>query len=128
MQAGLPYLGLPPPPDDVLRHTLGAGFVLLLIVGMSLRLIPGFAGGRSTVHLPAASVAIWSAQAAALLRVAPPLALWLTTTAGLDPAPPRLISILLSLSGLAGALSLSALWYALSPALTARSDTYDSAQ
>ncbi|HET7768775.1 MAG TPA: hypothetical protein VFN74_08350 [Chloroflexota bacterium] len=128
LRAALPFLGLPPPPEDVLRHTLGAGFVMLLIVGMSLRLIPGFAGGVHLDRLRAAGAAIWSAQVAALLRVAPPLALWLTTTAGLDPAPPRLVSVLLSFSGLAGAISLAALWLTLSPALAARSDPYDSPQ
>ena len=127
-RAGLPYVGLQPPPEDVLRHTLGAGFVMLLIVGMSLRLIPGFAGGVRVHRLRTATIAIWAAQAAALLRVAPPLALWLISTAGLDPTPPGFAPILLSLSGLAGAISLTALWLVLWPALGARSDTYDSAR
>jgi uncharacterized protein involved in response to NO len=77
--------GWPAPPEDFERHALGAGYVLLLVVGMGLRLLPGFAGPpRRRVALPAAWLAIWAAHLAALLRVGPPLAFWLASVAAPD--------------------------------------------
>lgn len=116
-QAVLPGAGITPPPEDAARHALGAGFVLLLIVGMALRLIPGFAGGRRPVNLRAARLASWAAQAAALLRVAPTLAVWLLATFDVEIGPGPLVPELLSLAGVAGAVSVGALWWALRPAL-----------
>jgi uncharacterized protein involved in response to NO len=117
-QAVLPELGVAPPPEDVVRHSLGAGFVLLLIVGMAPRLIPGFAGAAGRADVRAVRVAYWAAQAAALLRVAPPLAVWLVSSAGMETLPLRLIPPLLALAGAAGMVSLAALWWALRAALS----------
>ena len=46
---GLAGWGLAPrPPIDAERHALGAGLVTLLILGMAVRTVPGFACGSST--------------------------------------------------------------------------------
>ena len=109
-QALLPLAGAPPP-EDALRHALGTGYVLLLIVGMGLRLLPGFAGRRARdVRFGWALTAICAALAAAFLRVLPPLLVWLG--AGGPPAAPTL-----ALAGGAGALAVVALGAALRPAL-----------
>jgi uncharacterized protein involved in response to NO len=106
-------LGWLPPPEDAARHALGAGFVLLLIVGMALRLLPGFAGVRHRLVDPrAAWLAIWLAHAAALLRVGPPLAAWLLSLAGAVDAPPGVVPALTA-SGLAGGAAVAALAVAL---------------
>jgi len=118
LQSILPALRLPPPPEDVVRHTLGAGFVLLLIVGMALRLLPGFAsGGKRPTSIRAARIAAWAAQAAALLRVAPLLAIWLLSIFGIDGSYGRVATSLMAGAGVAGAVSLGALWWALREAL-----------
>ena len=118
LQSILPALRLPPPPEDAVRHALGAGFVLLLIVGMALRLLPGFAGGeKRPVTMRAARIAASAAQAAALLRVAPLLATWLLSAFGIDGSFGRPATFLMAASGVAGAVSLGALWWALREAL-----------
>jgi uncharacterized protein involved in response to NO len=61
---------VPRPPIDAERHALGVGLITLLILGMGVRLLPGFAGRRLySVRLVWATV--WLGNAAALLRVAP---------------------------------------------------------
>jgi uncharacterized protein involved in response to NO len=116
-QALLPALGITPPPEDAVRHALGTGFVLLLVVGMALHLVPGFAagaeGGRRTVDLRAARVATWAAQAAAVLRVAPLLANWLLSSTNVVESTRTPTLILFALAGVAGAVSLGALCWAL---------------
>ncbi len=107
--------GLPTPPPDAERHAVGAGFVLLLITGMALRLIPGFGGGKRRVNLRAAAIAVWAAQLSALLRVGPLLAAWLLGLLGAGPLPG--VTPLLTLAGLAGMVSIAALWIALWGAL-----------
>ncbi len=115
-----PLAGWLPPPEDAPRHALGAGFVLLLIVGMALRLLPGFAGARPrVVRLGPARAAIGAAHAAAVLRVLPPLLTWLAATAG-GSTPPWLAvpaNAALALAGLAGVATVVALALALGPAL-----------
>jgi uncharacterized protein involved in response to NO len=68
---GLAGWGLVPrPPIDAERHALGAGLITLLILGMAVRLLPGFAGRRlASPGLVWAT--LWLGNAAALLRVAP---------------------------------------------------------
>ncbi|MBI4495070.1 MAG: NnrS family protein [Chloroflexi bacterium] len=92
--AGLEVVALPP---DAERHALGAGFVTLLILGMGLHLLPGFAGrplrSRGLVW---ATLAL--GNAAALLRVGPVLLPTLV--------PATLASALLASSGLAGVAAL----------------------
>lgn len=112
LQGLLPLAGGASPPEDAVRHALGAGYVFLLVVGMGLRLIPGFAGRRARdVDRRWAWTAIGAAHAAALLRVLPLLALWLGAGGG------RLTSLSLSLAGLAGVLAVLAFGAALRPAL-----------
>jgi uncharacterized protein involved in response to NO len=115
-----PLAGWLPPPEDAPRHALGAGFVLLLIAGMALRLLPGFAGARPrVVRLGPAQTAIVAAHIAAVLRVLPPIVLWLLAAAGAS-APPWLAAaanMALVLAGLAGAAFVVALALALWPVL-----------
>jgi uncharacterized protein involved in response to NO len=114
LQALLPAAGLPPPPEAAVRHAVGAGYLLPLIVGMALRLLPGFAGRRARdVSLGWAWAAIVAALAAPLLRVLPPPAGWL---AG---APPPGAAAAVTLTGLAGAGAVVALGIALRRALAA---------
>jgi uncharacterized protein involved in response to NO len=101
-----------PPPEDAERHALGAGFILLLIVGMALRLIPGFAGARPrTVDLPAARVAIAAAHVAAALRVGPVVLSWLPVA--VPSLVPWLLPALLTMAGLVGMAAIVALAMAL---------------
>jgi uncharacterized protein involved in response to NO len=112
LQAVLPLAGGQPPPEDAVRHALGAGYVLLLVVGMGLRFLPGFAGGRGReVGLGWAWVAIAAAHTAALLRVLPVLAGWLTGAGG-----PALL-LAMGGAGIAGAVAVVAFAGALRPAL-----------
>ena len=85
--------GLTGPPRDAERHALGAGLVTLLILGMAVRLVPGFVG-RPLYSARLVWATVWLGNGAALLRVAP---LFL-------PSSPLTLSLL----GLAGALGLAA--------------------
>ena len=88
---------VPRPPADAERHVLGAGFISLLILGMAVRLLPGFAGRRlHSAGLVWAS--FWLGNAAALLRVVP---LFLPSS--------RLTVGLLALAGLLGLLAVACL-------------------
>jgi uncharacterized protein involved in response to NO len=79
---------VPRPPIDAERHALGAGFVTLLIFGMAVRLLPGFAG-RRLYSAGLVWATLWLGNAAAFLRVAPlflersPASTGLLTLAGL---------------------------------------------
>jgi uncharacterized protein involved in response to NO len=74
------------PPPDAERHALGVGLVTLLILGMAIRLLPGFAGRKlHSVRLVWACV--WLANSAAYLRVVPlflPPVQWSVTLLGLS--------------------------------------------
>jgi uncharacterized protein involved in response to NO len=116
VQAGAVLGAWQPLPEDAERHALGAGFLLVLIVGMALRLLPGFAGGpRRRVDLAAAGAAVALAHAAAVLRVAPVLAIWLAAQAGFTlPAwTGRLLTGTLAVAGVVGIFAVAALWLAL---------------
>lgn len=85
------------PPQDAERHAIGAGLVTLLILGMAVRLLPGFTGRRlASVQLVWATV--WLGNAAALLRVVP---LFLPSS--------RVTLALLGLSGLLGLAAVACL-------------------
>jgi uncharacterized protein involved in response to NO len=102
--AGGALLGWPTPPGDVERHALGAGFITLLIFGVGAYLLPGFQGRRlASARLVWAT--LWLGNAAALLRVGPPLALWGLELAG-SAAGARW---LLGMAALGGVLDLAAL-------------------
>lgn len=62
-------LGYSVPLDlDVARHSFAVGFIALLIAGVSVRMIPGFSGGR--IASPRWVVALlWIGNGAALMRV-----------------------------------------------------------
>jgi hypothetical protein len=61
---------LPSPPLDAERHALGTGLVTLLIFGMAVRLLPGFAG-RPLYSARLVWATLWLGNTAAVLRVAP---------------------------------------------------------
>jgi uncharacterized protein involved in response to NO len=68
---GLAWWGLAPrPPLDAERHALGAGLVTLLILGMAIRMVPGFAG-RPLYSARLVWATVWLGNAAAILRVLP---------------------------------------------------------
>lgn len=87
-----------PIPADAERHAVTMGFVTLLILGMGVRLLPGFAGRRpASPRLVEATV--WLGNGAALLRLVPLLVLpW--GLFGTDRAP-----VLAAALGLAGLLA-----------------------
>ena len=85
--------GFPAPARDAERHALGAGLVTLLILGMAVRLVPGFAG-RPLRSARLVWATVWLGNGAALLRVVP---LFLASS-----------SLTLGLLGLAGALGMVA--------------------
>jgi uncharacterized protein involved in response to NO len=68
---GLSWWGLTPsPPLDAERHALGVGLVTLLILGMAVRLIPGFSG-RKLHSAGLVWATVWLGNAAVILRVVP---------------------------------------------------------
>jgi uncharacterized protein involved in response to NO len=95
---GLAWWGLAPrPPLDAERHALGVGLVTLLILGMAIRMVPGFVGQKLySARLVWATV--WLGNAAALLRVLP---LFLPSS--------RMTMALLGLSGLVGLAAVACL-------------------
>jgi len=99
----LALAGGPLLPVDVERHALGAGFVTLLILGMGPRLLPGFVGRQHVASAGLVWATVWLGNAAALLRVATPLAVWLLPLTAPGAAPPAALTDgLLALSGLLG--------------------------
>ncbi len=66
------------PSGDVIRHAMGAGVLMPLVVGMSLRMLPGFAGLRpDAVGVGASWVASGVAVTAGLSRIGPGLVSWI---------------------------------------------------
>jgi uncharacterized protein involved in response to NO len=92
---GLAWWGLAPsPPLDAERHALGAGLVTLLILGMAIRMVPGFAG-RKLYSARLVWATVWLGNGAALLRILP---LFLPSS-----------RVTMALLGLAGLLGLAAI-------------------
>lgn len=101
---------------DAIRHSLAAGFITLLICGISPRMIPGFSSGK--IASPAlVSATLWLGNTAALLRVGSLLLAIVLATSTI--AGGSLNAILFGLSGpvgLALAICLAVnLWPALWP-------------
>jgi uncharacterized protein involved in response to NO len=95
---GLSWWGLAPrPPLDAERHALGAGLVSLLILGMAIRMVPGFAG-RKLYSARLVWATVWLGNAAVLLRVLP-----------LFAPSSRLTTTLLGLAGLLGLAAVACL-------------------
>jgi len=111
----------PAPPEDAQRHALGAGFLTLLITGMALRLLPGFAGARPrSVQRGAARAAIAFAHAAALLRVLPPVVIWAVNALSIVPGWLAQAAIAAeACAGAAGVATVVSLALALRPPLAA---------
>jgi uncharacterized protein involved in response to NO len=97
----------PPLPTDVERHALGAGFVTLLILGMGVRLLPGFLGRSQVASARLVWASFWLGNAAALLRVGPVLIPWLLALAG-GAAEPSLAPWLARALALSGVLGMAA--------------------
>jgi uncharacterized protein involved in response to NO len=95
-------LGIGPSiPADVELHALGSGFVTLLIFGMGVRMLPGFAG-RTIASVGLVSATLWLGNLSAALRVAPPL--WSAMTGGVPwPLVPAATAM-----GVAGLLGIAA--------------------
>lgn len=91
---GLSWWGLAPrPPLDAERHALGVGLITLLILGMAIRMIPGFAG-RKLYSANLVWATVWLGNGAAILRFVP---LFLPSS-----------RVTMGLLGLAGVLGLAA--------------------
>jgi uncharacterized protein involved in response to NO len=87
----------PRPPPDAERHALGAGLVTLLILGMAIRMVPGFSG-RTLYSTRLVWATVWLGNAAALLRVLP-----------LFAPSSRVTMTLLGLAGLLGLAAVACL-------------------
>ena len=101
---------------DAIRHSLAAGFITLLICGISPRMIPGFSGGKIASPVLVGAT-LWLGNTAALLRVGS--LLLATVLATITFSGGSLYTILFGLSGpvgLALAICLAVnLWPALWP-------------
>ncbi len=108
-------LGYAVPVDlDVARHSFAVGFIALLIAGVSVRMIPGFSGGR--LSSPRWVVALlWLGNGAALLRVGALLLAPALNAAG--SAGGTVASALFGASGPIGLAFAICLLITLSPAL-----------
>jgi hypothetical protein len=120
LMGALQLAGIPAPfTIDPIRHALTAGFITLLLSGVSVRMIPGFSGGR--IADPRwVTATLWLGNSAALLRVG--AVLFVPVLAALGAAGGTLYAVLFGLSGplgLAVALCLVInLWPAIWPAHT----------
>lgn len=102
-----------PPSHDAVRHAIGAGALVPLVVGMAIRLLPGFAGDRpDAVGRASAWVAAVAAVAAGVLRAGPGTAAWLAASGvplGLaGPGTAWLVP-----AAAAGAAAVASLWWSL---------------
>lgn len=83
---------------DIERHTITVGFITLLILGMAVRLVPGFSGQRRIASPRLVLATFWLGNLATLTRVVPLLA---PEIAGLN--------IILGFSGIIGWLAVAGL-------------------
>ena len=90
-------------PADVERHALGTGFVTLLISAWGRGCCRDSSAKPTSPAQGWSGRTVWLGNAAALLRVAPPLVVWLLALAAPAATPPAaLTNGLLALSGLLG--------------------------
>jgi uncharacterized protein involved in response to NO len=103
----------PAPSVDAVRHAIGAGVMLPMIVGMAIRLLPGFAGDRpDMVGRTSAWVASLAAVGASVLRAGPATVAWLDASGvsvGFNPSG----TTWLFPAALVGAGAVGALWWSL---------------
>jgi hypothetical protein len=101
------------PSTDAVRHAIGAGVMVPMIVGMAIRLLPGFAGDRpDMIGRTSAWVASLAAVGASVLRAGPATVAWLDASG---------VSVGLSATGttwlfpaaIVGAGAVGALWWSL---------------
>lgn len=98
---------------DTVRHAIGAGVMVPLIVGMAIRLLPGFAGDRpDMIGRTSAWVASIAAVGASVLRAGPATVAWLDAS-GIPLGYPTTGATWLVPAALVGALAIGALWWSL---------------
>ncbi len=90
--------------QDASRHTYLLGFVTLLILGMAVRMIPGFVGKKQVAVPMLVSATFWLGNSAAVFRVLP-----LIMPMALFEAFPVAVQIAQTLFALSGALGLLAI-------------------
>ena len=101
------------PSTDAVRHAIGAGVMVPLIVGMAIRLLPGFAGDRpDMIGRTSAWVASLAAVAASMLRAGPATVAWLDAS-GVPIGLPATGTTWLLPAALVGAGAVGALWWSL---------------
>jgi uncharacterized protein involved in response to NO len=86
--------------SDAIRHAYLLGFITNLILGMAVRMLPGFIQKKQVAHPKLVAATFWLANAAAVTRVAP-----LLLPAGwLEPFPVLMVIVLraFALSGVFG--------------------------
>jgi len=101
----------PPLPVTAERHAIAAGFITLLIMGMAVRMLPGFAGRRTIASIHLVEALVWLGNAATLFRVGPLLALpilWAIRMPGAELIA-SLARAALGLSGVIGWLAVACL-------------------
>ncbi len=97
--------GYAPISEDAIRHATTVGFVMLLILGVGQRMLPGFAGSK-LLSPRLVTATLWLGSAAAFLRVLPVLVRPFLGGSGF----PGLLSTLLNAGfGFSGLLALAAL-------------------
>jgi uncharacterized protein involved in response to NO len=99
---------------DAMRYCMAYGFIALFLAGVSVRMLPSFAG-RALAGSAWVSALFWIGNATALLRIAPMLLLPVLVAWG--DVGVTLYTLLVSLSGLVGLAFLLCLTITLWPAL-----------
>lgn len=89
---------------DAGRHIYLLGFITQLILGMAVRMIPGFMGKKKIAHAQLVSATFWLSNSAALFRVLP-----LVLPAAWFEAAPTLVSFAQAMFALSGMLGLAAI-------------------
>ncbi len=90
--------------NDAGRHIYVLGFISNLILGMSVRMIPGFMGKKKIAQPKLVSATFWLGNGATLFRVLP-----LMVPVALFEAAPRAVQIAQTAFALSGALGLFAI-------------------
>jgi hypothetical protein len=108
----------PAPSSDAIRHAIGAGVMVPLIVGMGVRLLPQFSGDRpDMIGRISAWVASLAAVVAGMLRAFPATLIWLDAT-GIPVGLATTETTWFLPMALVGAIATGALWRSLRHSLS----------